>query len=305
MRTLLGGGIFALGLLLVAGCGGQDTRYSDAMAEQHAADEPEATAAAREPMMPVTAGTVPYAATEAGEPINGYMAAPQHPDSVLSARGLDPDTHALPGLIVIHEWWGLNENIRTATRRLAGEGYRVLAVDLYRGSTAETPDAARALMQTAMGQVDQMLANLRQAETFLREEGGANQVGIMGWCFGGGMSLNAALDQPAAYDALVIYYGRIRDAERSELAALQMPLLGHFGAEDSSIPLDGVQSFEATLDELDKTAAIYTYPAGHAFANPSGQNYNPEAAARAWDRTTQFLREHLYPSAAPASAASE
>jgi carboxymethylenebutenolidase len=178
-------------------------------------------------------------------------------------------------------------------------------VDLYGGSTAETPEGARELMQMAMKDQPQLLANLRAADTFLREEAGAPRVGVMGWCLGGGMALNAALDQPQSLDALVMYYGRIRDAEQTELAALQMPVMGHFGAEDESIPLENVRSFERTLDDLGKTAQIYTYPdAGHAFANPSGQNYNPEAAAQAWDRTTRFLRQHLYSDseAPPASA---
>ena len=295
MRNVIGWTLVAC-MLLVVGCGGgEESGYSDDMAEQHADDTPEATAAAREPMTPVDASTVAYGTTEAGETIAGYVAAPERPDSVLEARGLDPADANLPGLIVIHEWWGLNDNIRTATRRLAGEGYRALAVDLYEGSTADTPDGARELMQMAMKDQPRLLANLRAAETFLREETEAPSVGIMGWCFGGGMALNGALDQAGALDALIIYYGRVRDAEQTELAALQMPIMGHFGAEDQSIPLENVRAFEQTLKDLGKNAQIHTYDgAGHAFANPSGQNYNPEAAAQAWDRTTRFLQQHLY-----------
>ena len=254
MRTIAARWIAFAGMLLLVGCGGPDGTYSDDMAEQHADDSPEATAAAREPMIPVTASTVPYATTDAGDPITGYIAAPERPDSILKARGFDPATDSLPGLIVIHEWWGLNDNIRAMTRRLAGEGYRALAVDLYRGSTADTPEGARELMQVAMKDQASLLANLRAAGTFLREETGAPRVGVIGWCFGGGMALNAALDQPESLDALVMYYGRVRDAEEAELAALQMPVMGHFG-----------------------------------------ESYNAEAAAEAWDRTTRFLQQHLYP----------
>lgn len=297
MRNLIGWTLLAF-MLMVAGCGGaEEDSYSDDMAEQHEDDAPEATAAAREPIIPVDASTVPYGTTDAGETITGYIAAPERPDSVLQARGLDPSTAQLPGLIVIHEWWGLNENIRTATRRLAGEGYRALAVDLYEGSTADTPEGARELMQLAMQDRARLLANLRAAAAFLREETEAPRVGIMGWCLGGGMALNGALDQPEALDALVIYYGRIQSAEQSELAALQMPILGHFGGEDESIPLENVRAFEQALEDQGKDAQVYTYDdAGHAFANPSGQNYHPEAAAEAWDRTTRFLQQHLYPS---------
>lgn len=282
-------------MALTAGCGGNNGEYSDDMAEQHAGETPEATAAARQPIIPVDGSAVSYATTDAGETITGYVAAPARPDSVLEARGLDPTTATLPGLIVIHEWWGLNDNIRTATRRLAGEGYRALAVDLYRGATAETPDGARDLMQTAMASPEDMLANLEAAAEFLRTEGNAPRIGIMGWCFGGGMALNGAIAQPEALDAVVVYYGRIRDAERAELDALKMPILGHFGEADNSIPMDNVRAFEQMLNDLDKNAEIYTYAgAGHAFANPSGQNYDLEAAAAAWDRTTRFLRDALY-----------
>ena len=303
MRTFVGWCLVVF-MLVLAGCGGSDgDSYSDDMAEQHEGDTPQATAAAREPIIPVIGSTVPYGTTDAGETITGYIAAPESPDSVLEARGLNPADAHLPGIIVIHEWWGLNDNIRTATRRLAGEGYRVLAVDLYGGSTAETPEAARELMNMAMKDRARLLANLRIAETFLREEANAPRVGIMGWCFGGGMALNGALDQPQAYDALIMYYGRVRDAEQTELAALQMPVMGHFGAEDESIPLENVREFERTLEDLGKNAQIYTYRnAGHAFANPSGQNYNPEAAAEAWDRTTRFLQQSLYPEGSTATA---
>jgi carboxymethylenebutenolidase len=293
-------------IALTAGCGGSDGEYSDDMAEQHADDTPEATAAAREPIIPVNGSTVSYATTDAGEAITGYIAAPARPDSVLEARGLDPAAANLPGLIVIHEWWGLNDNIRAATRRLAGEGYRALAVDLYRGATAETPDGAQDLMQTAMASPEDMLANLEAAAEFLRAERNAPRIGIMGWCFGGGMALNGAIDQPSALDAVVIYYGRVRDVERAELDALEMPVLGHFGEADTSIPMDNVRTFEQMLNDLGKDSEIYTYAgAGHAFANPSGQNYDPEAAATAWDRTTRFLREALYRTSSSASASTE
>jgi len=303
MKHVLGWCLIAV-VAFTAGCGGSDSEYSDDMAEQHADDTPEATAAAREPIIPVTGSTVSYATTDAGESITGYIAAPERPDSVLEARGLDPETSDLPGLIVIHEWWGLNDNIRTATRRLAGEGYRALAVDLYRGATADTPDGAQDLMQTAMASPDDMLVNLEAAAEFLREEGNAPRIGIMGWCFGGGMALNGAIDQAQSLDALVIYYGRVRDVEQAELDALEMPVMGHFGEADNSIPMENVRAFEQMLNDLGKDAEIYTYAeAGHAFANPSGQNYNPDAAATAWDRTTRFLQEALY--SAPGTASAE
>lgn len=298
-------------MLLVVGCGGSSEdqeaqSYADSMAEQHEGDSPKATAMASEPIIPVEGSTMAYGMTPAGASITGYIARPENPDSVLKARGLNPEESELPGLIVIHEWWGLNDNIRTTTRRLAGEGYEALAVDLYGGATAETPEQARELMQMATKDLDPLLANLKAAHDFLREEVGSPRVGVIGWCFGGGMALNAALAEPERIDAAVIYYGHIQDAERSELARLEMPVLGFFGAQDGSIPVKEVRDFEQTLKDLGKTVQVYVYDnAGHAFANPSGENYRPEPAADAWDKTTAFLNKYLYAQSAPMSTASE
>lgn len=295
-------------VFLAAGCGSDqssdasgdatgdaDTTYSDNMAEQHEGDTPEATAAAREPMIPVETSAVGYATNDAGETVTGYMAVPENPDSILSARGMDPETTSLPGLVVIHEWWGLNDNIETAARRLAGEGYRVLAVDLYDGSVAETPDAARGLMQQAMQNTDRLAANLTAANDYLKSQANAPRTAVMGWCFGGAMTLTAAMAQPDGYSGAIVYYGRVEGITQEDIADVSFPMLGFFGAEDSSIPVSSVRSFESTMDEAGKDIDLYIYDdAGHAFANPSGRNYNADAAKDAWDKTTAFLQQQLY-----------
>jgi carboxymethylenebutenolidase len=293
---------------LLAGCGGDEAgeSYSDDMAEQHEGDTPEATAAAREPMIPVTTTTVAYATTDAGEAVTGYMATPENPDSVLTARGMNPETDSLPAVVVIHEWWGLNENIRAATRRIAGEGYRALAVDLYDGSTAETPDAARALMQQAMKTPDRLADNIASANTYLKREAGAPRTAIMGWCFGGSMTLTGAVTQPNGYSGAVVYYGRVADLTQEELAPISFPVVGFFGGEDGSIPVESVRAFETKMTDAGNDVDIYIYDdAGHAFANPSGTSYNPDAAADAWDKTTAFLQEQLYGSTEAESASAE
>ncbi|PEN14109.1 dienelactone hydrolase [Longibacter salinarum] len=296
-RTLRLAFSFLLIAGVVTGCGGEEASdsYSDDMAEQHQDDTPQATAAAQEPMIPVRASTVTYGATEAGESITGYMAVPENPDSVLTAYGMNPKTDSLPGVVVIHEWWGLNDNIRTAARRMAGEGYRVLAVDLYAGSVADTPDGARSLMEQAMKTPDRLAENLASANAYLRREGGASRTAVMGWCFGGAMTLTAAVTQPDGYEAGVIYYGRVSDVSQEELEPISFPMIGFFGADDSSIPVESVNEFDTKMDEVGNTFEAHIYEdAGHAFANPSGTNYNPEAASAAWDKTTAFLKEHLY-----------
>ncbi len=280
--------------VFVAGCGGDsDDSAADEMADGHDGDSPTATEAAREPAVSVDAREVTYGTTD-GADVTGYVAVPGSPDSVLSARGMDPSADRLPGLVVIHEWWGLNENIRTATRRLAGEGYRVLAVDLYGDSTAQTPQEAQSLMKQATSSDDRVLANLRSADEYLRAEEGASRIGVLGWCFGGGLTFRAVADRPAAFDAAVAYYGTPEAMTEPVLQKLDTPILAHFGRQDEVVAPKQVEAFRSRLGGSDKTVQIHEYDAGHAFANPSGEQYNAEAADRAWSRTTAFLETHLY-----------
>jgi carboxymethylenebutenolidase len=135
--------------------------------------------------------------------------------------------------------------------------------------------------------------NIRQAYQFLELTAGAPSIGSLGWCFGGGWSLNTALLFPDQLDATVIYYGQVTDDE-AKLEPMNVPILGIFGAEDKGIPVESVRGFEQALENLRKDYEIEVYPGvGHAFANPSGNNYNAEAADQAWQRTVAFLNRHL------------
>jgi carboxymethylenebutenolidase len=249
----------------------------------HKDDYPSANAIAQvNPQVPVIAESVEYVTID-GQAISGYYA---HPKDV---------TEPLPGIIAIHEWWGLNENIEAMARRLAGEGYQVLAVDLYNGQIAETAETASELVKKVAKNPLGAEANITKAYNYLIAEKQAPKVGSIGWCFGGSWSLETALLFPQELDAAVIYYGgEISKATAEELASLKMPILGIFGAEDSSIPLKVVENFQLTLKKLGKKADIEIYEnAGHAFANPSGQNYVAEAAEKAWSQTTKFLADNL------------
>jgi carboxymethylenebutenolidase len=276
--------IAGLAVILAVSCGGGTSEgddYAGRMAEEHAGDRPVASgAAAEEPALSIEERDVIYATVD-GREVRGFFARPAGP------------WHGGPALIVIHEWWGLNDNVRSMARRLAGEGYAALAVDLYEGEVAEDPARARELMTASMGREGDLEENLRQAEAWLENEAGATSVGTIGWCFGGGWSLRAALLMPGKIDATVIYYGRlVTDPE--QLAALETPILGIFGAEDEGIPLEGVREFERVLGELGKPVEIHVYEgAGHAFANPSGTRYVPEAAEDAWSQTLSFFSRHL------------
>jgi len=254
----------------------------DAMSREHADDSSTPSPAVESaPRREVVADRhLPYA--EIGdELVYGYFVAP--------ADMFEP----LPGIIMIHEWWGLNDNVRAMADRLAGEGYMVLAVDLYGGKTADTPGAARELMLAVVEDAEAGRANLRSAYEFLTDVAGAPRVASLGWCFGGGWSLNAAELFPDDLDASVIYYGQVT-SDQDRLAPVNVPILGLFGAEDTGIPVESVESFGQVLEDLGKTHEIHIYPGvGHAFANPTGNNYDAAAAEDAWSRTIEFLSAHL------------
>jgi carboxymethylenebutenolidase len=254
---------------------------ADAMSKEHANDSTAPSeAAATAPSRAVISQEMPYTEDD-DELIYGYFSAP--------ADMFEP----LPAVIMIHEWWGLNDNIRAMADRLAAEGYIVFAVDLYAGKTASTPSEARALMVDVIEDPEPANQNIRAAYEFVTQTAGAPRVGSLGWCFGGNWSLNTALLFPEDLDASVIYYGQVTSDE-DVLRTLDTPLLGLFAAEDSGIKLASVEAFRDALERLRKNYEIQIYPGvGHAFANPTGNNYNAAAAEDAWRRTLTFLNLHL------------
>ncbi len=200
-------------------------------------------------------------------------------------------TSPMPGIVLIHEWWGLNANIEHWADRLAGLGYATLAVDLYGGAVATTPDEAMALM----GKVDEAEANavIAAAITYLAEDPAilAPRRAVMGWCFGGGWSLEAALDHPEL-DAAIMYYG-MPETDVSRLRTLEPALLGVFAERDGHITPEVVDQFEAALGEAGKPAELLRYDADHAFANPSNPAYDEANAADAWAKVVAFLEANL------------
>lgn len=253
----------------------------DAMSREHANDTTDASAGAKVPPAgAVISERMPYA--EVGdELVYGYFVAP--------ADMFEP----LPAVIMIHEWWGLNDNIRAMADRLAAEGYIVLAIDLYGGKTAASPSAARDLMLSVVEDPEAANENIRGAYEFLSSTAGAPKVGSLGWCFGGAWSLNTAQLYPDDLDASVIYYGQVTDDD-DKLRPINSPILGLFAAEDRGIKVESVEAFEEALRRLRKDHEIHIYAGvGHAFANPTGRHYNADAASDAWERTLRFLDLHL------------
>ncbi len=210
----------------------------------------------------------------------GYLALPESAD-------------AAPALILIHEWWGLNDDIRAKARAFAAAGYVALAVDLYGGQTADSPDAARKLAGAVRRDSAAAFANLRAAAAYLRDSPRADgaRLGSVGWCFGGGWSYQIAKNDLGA-KASVIYYGRFNPED--DLSQMRAAILGHFGEEDAAIRADDVREFQARLRTHSGAHEIFIYPhAGHGFANPDNPSHDPEAAETANLRTLDFLRRHL------------
>lgn len=200
-------------------------------------------------------------------------------------------TGPMPGIVVIHEWWGLNDHIAHWADRLAGAGYAALAVDLYGGKAATNPDDAMQYMKT----VDdaRAAATISAALDFLAKDPRiqAPKRGVIGWCFGGGWSLRTAIAHPDL-SAAVVYYGQL-ESDPARIGAIRAHLLGIFGNRDDGIPPAKVDEFEAALKKAGVSATIYRYDAQHAFANPSGAKYDETAAADAWNRVTAFLADTL------------
>lgn len=197
----------------------------------------------------------------------------------------------LPAVVMIHEWWGLNDHIKHWADRLALDGYAALAVDLYKGQVGTTPDEAMSLMKAV--DPSEALKTLKAAYDFLKTDPRiqARKRASLGWCFGGKWSLNLALSAPDL-DAAIVYYGHVT-TDPKELAHLKSPLLGIFGNQDTGIPPATVDKFEQALKDVKANYAIHRYDAQHAFANPSSARYNEEAASAAWDKTRAFLASHL------------
>ena len=228
----------------------------------------------------VVADTLPYA--EVSEQlVYGHFAFP--------ADMVDP----LPGVIVIHERWGLDDGVRAQANRIAAQGFVVLAVDLFGGQTAADVTAARPMMVAVLENPELAEENIRQAYQFLIDTGPAPAIGVLGWSFGGGWALNTALLLPDDLDAAVIYYGQVSD-DQARLEPLNVPVLGLFGARDRGVTSETVNEFEAALEALDKDYQIEIFPdAGHAFADPTASTYNADVAERAWTLVVDFLNRNL------------
>jgi carboxymethylenebutenolidase len=219
------------------------------------------------------------------------------PDSaggMASAYYVPPKGGVRTAILMVHEWWGLNDYIKREAVRLHNKlGYGVLAVDLYGGQVAATPDEAGKLMagvdpakcKAIVGGAVQSLTDGVFGTKF-------NRVGTIGWCFGGGYSLQAAIAGGDRVQACVMYYG-MPDDDPAQLARLKAPVLLVEALEDKWISPEVVAKFKASMHEAHRSLAVRTYEADHAFANPSNPKYMKGDAEDAMAATLRFFRSHL------------
>ena len=234
------------------------------------------------------------------ENTNGYLVYPistTTSSSSIKSNFSANNNNTLPAVVMIHEWWGLNDNIKNMAETLATEGYVVLAVDLYNGKVANTAESAQNLVSKVRENPSESINNLQHAVRYLSslENVNSSKIASLGWCFGGGQSLQLALNTEPGYPlaATIIYYGNLVSDQES-LSKIKWPVLGIFGDQDKSIPVDSVKQFEDALNANGITNEIYIYKGvGHAFANPSGDNYAPQETQDAWQKTVSFLEKYL------------
>ena len=217
-----------------------------------------------------------------GKSVNGYLAEPK-----AGAKA--------PGMVVIQEWWGMNDQIRGVADKLAAAGYRALVPDLYRGkSTVDAKEAGHLMNGLNFG--DAAGQDIRGAVQFLKKD--SPKVGVTGFCMGGALTILSAVNVPEA-DTGVIWYG-YPPLEYVDASKIKAPLLGHFATRDQAFPIGKVDELEKKLKAANVKFEFHRYDAKHAFANETANEkklemleYNPKAAELAWKRTMDFLAKTL------------
>lgn len=265
------GSLAAANTLLTA-CAQSPTQSPPPVVDEGAsAAEPEQTAAG------LITGTVDYPDPD-GETLMGYLARPD-------------DDESRPAVIVIQEWWGLNEHIKDVTRRVAEQGYVALAPDLYHGVVTTEPDEARKqVMELDMAEAVkeiQLAIDFLQGQDYVSGE----QVGVVGFCMGGGLVLQTALAEEDVA-AGVVFYGRPLDPAAA--GSVNGAILGLYGEADQGIPVEAVEAMHQAFSEAGIENEYQVYEsAPHAFFNDTRDSYRPEAAADAWERMLGWFETYL------------
>jgi carboxymethylenebutenolidase len=279
--VLLGGAALADALLLAAS--GAPIHQVAAAAgllteEATSAATAASTAAATMEAMPIDTQMVEFKAGTDNAP--GYLARPK-------ADG------KYPAVVVIQEWWGLDDHIKSVTERFAGQGFAALAPDLYRGKVAKEPSEAQKLVMQV--QMDQAIKDIQGAVNYLvgQDYVSPKKAGVVGFCYGGGIAMRMSYTGKDI-GAVVVFYGAGVDPSDDDLKNVSAPLLGLYGGKDQSIPQDKIKMWEAKLKEFGKTNEMVIYPdAGHAFLNDTRPSYSKEAATDGWARALAWFKKYL------------
>lgn len=194
-----------------------------------------------------------------------------------------------PGIVLIQEWWGLNDHMKSVGDRLAKAGFRVLIPDLFRGRTTKDSNQANQWM-SELNFPDATHQDIRGAAQYLKRE--SSKVGIMGFCMGGALTIAAAVHVPEL-DAAVCFYG-IPPLQLADPSQIKIPIQFHFAHRDGWCSPQAVDKLEAALGQSRAKFEFHRYDAEHAFFNDSRPEvYHPEAAAQAWQRSVEFLKKNL------------
>ncbi len=226
----------------------------------------------------------------------GSMVEFTRPDGKIGPGYLSPASQAdAPGVVMLEEWWGVDDRIKATADRLASQGFSVLVPDLFRGRSAVTPDEARHLVQ-GLDFADAATQDTVGAAHYLRERG-AKRVGVMGFCIGGALAMLGAM-QPGAFDAVSAWYG-LPPPEAGDPAKISVPLQGHWALEDAYYGPAAVNALEQRLEAAGRKPEFYRYQAQHGFYNTGspGQgglgHYDRQSAESAWSRTFDFFDRTL------------
>jgi len=218
-----------------------------------------------------------------GKSVNGYLAEPQGGSNA-------------PAMVVIQEWWGLQDQIKGVADKLAKQGYRALVPDLYRGKVALEANEAKHLME-GLDFGDAAGQDIRGAVQYLKKSG-SGKVGVTGFCMGGALTVLSACNVPEM-DAGVIWYG-FPPLQYVDAAKIKAPLLGHWATQDQAFPISVVDELEKKLRDAKVKFEFHRYNAKHAFANETADSkkldmlkYDPKAAEQAWQRTMEFFAKNL------------
>ena len=218
-----------------------------------------------------------------GQTVKGYLAEPV-------------DKSNAPGVVVIQEWWGLDDEVKAVADRLANAGYRALVPDLYRGKLAIEANEAEHLMGD-LNFGDAAGQDIRGAVQYLKATG-SGKVAVTGFCMGGALTILAACNVPEL-DGSIVWYGN-PPLEYVDAKAITKPMLGHWAMHDEFFPIAGVDQLEEKLKHAGVNYEFHRYDTKHAFANPKSDarglaplKYSEEAAQLAWDRTFTFLKKYI------------